>query len=100
VHAVRAYALVGNPEVEAKWVRLRHAVLGDVGHHRDVVVRIPHWEPTRLEEGFEWARLSVYEGWYVTHLLDGSTGPPTLWFKIWEYGDDEPAARARPRGGV
>jgi hypothetical protein len=40
------HALVGNPEVEAKWVRLRDAVLGDVGHHRDVVVRIPHWEPT------------------------------------------------------
>jgi hypothetical protein len=87
-----------NPEVEARWTALRNAVTRDVGDG-PAVARIPTWPPTTLDEALEWARSSVYEGWYVTHHVERAGGSTTLWLKVWEYGDDEPtwaAVKATP----
>lgn len=78
-----------NPEVEAFWRALRDAITRDVGDDSPVA-RIPTWPPTTVDQALEWARTSVYEGWYVAHLLERSEGLATLWMKVWEFGDDEP----------
>ena len=78
-----------NPEVEARWVELRRAIERDLDD-ADAVARVPTWPPTTVEAALEWARTSVHEGWSVTHLVDRSEEPTTLWMKVWEFGDDEP----------
>jgi len=78
-----------NPEVGARWVELRRALECDLDD-ADAVATVPTWPPTTVEAALVWARTSVYEGWYVTHLVDRREEPTTLWMKVWEFGDDEP----------
>jgi hypothetical protein len=78
-----------NPEVEVRWVALRDAIERDLGDDQ-AMARVPTWPPTTVERALEWARTSVYEGWYVAHVVDRNAESTTLWMKAWELGDDEP----------
>jgi hypothetical protein len=78
-----------NPDVEARWFELCEAIERDLGDTK-AVARVPTWPPTAVEVALEWARTSIYEGWYVSHLVDRNEAPTTLWMKVWEFGDDEP----------
>jgi len=45
--------------------------------------------PCPLDEGIEWARAMLAQGYYLDHLVDPDSG--VVWFKLWEYGEDEPS---------
>jgi hypothetical protein len=78
-------------EVEAKWEQARDRLTTEVSRCSKVVCRIPRWEPESLEIGLRWLQSSIYEGYYVDFRVQKQDVTATVWFKIWEYGEPEPA---------
>ena len=42
--------------------------------------------PCSLDEGLTWARAMLAQGFYLDHRIEHDI----VWFKLWEYGEDEP----------
>ncbi len=72
-------------EVEAKWQHLRRRL--DYALSGTEVGRIPGWEPVPLAQVYDWVQAHVYEGFYVSFLVEDKV----VWLKEWEYGFDEPS---------
>ncbi len=50
---------------------------------------IPGWAAQGSEVAIRWMESTLWEGFYVAHLLDRDA--KTVRFKVWEYEQDEPA---------
>lgn len=48
---------------------------------------MPGWEPVTVPAIYDWLRLHIYEGFYVSFLVEGNV----VWVKEWEFGNDEPS---------
>jgi hypothetical protein len=79
-----------NPEVLGRWERCRVGIAQAVAGADRVIVRIPGWPPVGLDEGLEWCRINIYEGFFVAYLAEQVERDTVLWLKVWEFGCDEP----------
>lgn len=78
-------------QVEAEWEGFRDRLTAEIKGCSEVVCHIPDWEPQSLEMGLKWMQSSIYEGYYVDFLIEKRDASAIVWFKIWEYGEPEPA---------
>jgi hypothetical protein len=62
------------------------------------VVKIPGWEPVGLNEGLEWMRGCMAEGFYVRSRVTWLGDKATIWMKTWEFGEAEPEWEERGEG--
>jgi hypothetical protein len=72
--------------VENQIAHLRH----EVKSAADVVVRIPDWDPVGLDEGLQWMRCVLAEGFRVESRVTWAGDKATVWMKAWEFGQSEP----------
>ncbi len=78
-----------NPVIQ-KWHDAKDALLNETAGLQEVICLIPGWKPVSLEDGMQWLRASIYEGFHVSHRIVVKNGSSLVQFKIWEFGEDEP----------
>ena len=77
-------------QVQEKWELIRDKLLAEIASCNEVTCQIPDWDPVDLDVGLHWLQSSVYEGYYVDYKVYKENDSATVWFKVWEYGDEEP----------
>lgn len=76
--------------VQQKWEMLRDSLRHELTGVVEIVIRIPNWPPSSIEQAFSWMQASVYEGFNVAFLVERSTKSATVWLKKWVFGESEP----------
>lgn len=56
----------------------------------EIEIHIPGWSPVGLEEGFQWIRATIYEGYYLKYQIISKNGVNVVSLLKWEFGEDEP----------
>lgn len=82
---------MNNNPVESEWLEAEAALRRALGNSHNASCLIPGWEPVDLATGLHWLKTSIYEGYYVKFRIDEAETCKIVKFKIWEYGEDEPA---------
>ena len=78
-------------EAHARWEQARARLNTEVSGCSKVECLIPGWEPESLEMGLRWLQSSICEAYHVDFRVEKRDTSATVWFKIWEYGEPEPA---------
>ena len=74
-----------------RWAEARETLLAQLTPAETVNVLVPGWQPIGIEDGLNWLRATIFEGYYVKSHIEWTGDVATVAFKFWEFGDPEPA---------